>query len=1295
MIGALLNQRYLLETELGRGGMGIVFRGRDTLLERDVAVKLVSATTLGTEGHARLLQEARAAASLNHPNIVAVYDVGMAESDGPEGGSSYIVMELVAGRSLRLYRPETLDEIIYIGAQTCTALEQAHDSGIVHRDLKPENVFIGETTSSAEGNRRWRVKLMDFGLARVTGAARITREGALMGTLSYLAPEIIQGQPSSPQSDLYALGVMLYEMAAGRPPFEAENLTAVLSQHIHAPVVPPSSYNDQIPPPIDALVVQLLAKQPQDRPGSAADVRRVLELSLTRSTPEAGTTSATPMLDRLVRGRLIGRDRELVEATELWQRAARGDGQFLLISGEPGIGKTRMVTELSTVAEIGGAKTISGACYENERTPYGAISHIVRTSFDNGHNLQLADPIMADLLTLAPELRLRFSGIPANEQLDPEAEQRRVFESVVSWCGTLTDASAILLFVDDVHWADSGTLALLRHLARRMRDRPLLIVATYREVELDEALPFQEMLRDLNRERLATRIKLGRLDKEQTGNLLATLFDEEITPELLEGIYHETEGNPFFVEEVSKALVDSGKLYFENGRWYVPDVTELDIPQGVRVAIQSRLSKLSKGELGILQVAALLGREFSYEMLRATAETDEDDLIAALESAERAQLIVELHRPGSSLETTFSFTHALIHSTLRTSMSRLRRQRLQRRVAFDLEQAFPDRHKELAPILGRYFAEAGEGERAVTYLLQAADAARRLYADAEAIDAYEQALIFLREQDDHEVTGRTLLKLGLIYHRSFAFEEARQVYEEGFAELQRAGEMPRSRAGVPTAPHPLRVLSGTSPPTIDPAQADDGFSAWCVNQLFSGLLELIPGDELVPDIAQSWEVLEDGLKYVFHLRNDVRWSDGTRVTAADFEYSWKRTLEPENGDSPASFLYDIKGARAFNEGEIKDPGEIGVSTVDDWTLVIDLERPSSYFLQILTLSVAKPVPRHTVRRAGLSWTSPETLVSNGPFLFETDGKSMTFRRNPSYHGRYGGNLEEFTYSYQPDAPALTLYENDELDCVFFFNLSGLDRDRAMRQHAEEVIMVPSSGTVGFFFEVSRPPFDDPRIRRAFALATDRIAMANRVFPGQVSPALGGFVPTGIPGHVPGIAAAYAPEQARALLEEAGYPAGRDFPPKTAFALRGGHMGELSNYLRTQWRENLGVDVIFELLDFVDLLELLNESPPDIWIIGWSPDYPDPDSFLRVGVNFQRAGWHDERYERLVEEARGLTDQRQRMALYRQAEMILVEETPLIPLFYGRYMMLRKPWVSRLPVSPIMGILAKEIILEPH
>ncbi len=553
MIGSVIQERYRIESELGRGGMGVVYRAEDTLLERPVAVKIVSASGLGTEGQSRLLQEARAAARLNHPHIVAVYDVGTGEMPNQEGAFSYIVMELVEGQTLREYQPQNLGQMIDLARAICDALEIAHQQGIIHRDLKPENVSVTQSGM---------IKLMDFGLARISGKTRMTGKGTFMGTYAYLAPEIILGQEADARSDLYALGVMLYEMSAGRPPFEAENITAVISQHLYAPVVPPSAYNDQVSPALDLLIVRLLSKQPGDRPQTATAVRLTLEEI---SQVEAGSKppAAIPHLNRLVRGRLVGRQAEFSQAVALWEKAARGDGQLLLISGEPGIGKTRLAKELNAYAEISGGKTLLGLCYAEERTPYGAFAQLVQRSLENGFNLELPQAVLADLVTLAPELRLTFPDIPPNERLDQEADQQRLFDSIITWFGVLTKKDKLLLIIDDVHWADSGSLALLRYLARRLARRRALIVATYREVELDTALPFKQTLLELNRERLATRIKLSGLDVTGTKELLATLFAEEIQPEFLEAVYRETEGNPFFIEEVCKALVDSGKLYYE------------------------------------------------------------------------------------------------------------------------------------------------------------------------------------------------------------------------------------------------------------------------------------------------------------------------------------------------------------------------------------------------------------------------------------------------------------------------------------------------------------------------------------------------------------------------------------------------------------------------------------------------------------------------------------------------------------------------------------------------------------
>ncbi|MCP4516162.1 MAG: AAA family ATPase, partial [Delftia sp.] len=325
-----------------------------------------------------------------------------------------------------------------------------------------------------------------------------------------------------------------------------------------------------------------------------------------------------------------------------------------------------------------------GASYAEGGAPYAAFRHIIRQAFRDGSlaaiddGFDLPEFVLADLLVLAPELRLRHPfdsaqgrpDVPPNPPLDPQFEQQRLFENLGIFFTALSERAPLLLVLEDAHWAGSGTLFLLRHLARHTRRERVLIVATYREVELDEAHPFHEVLLDLNREQLATRLKLPRLDRAQTKELLAILFAEEITPEFLAGIYHETEGNPFFIEEVCKALVESGKLYYQDGRWdRPPSIEELGIPQGVRVASQARVRKLPADAQETLRLAAILGREFDFDILvgasapaRGSGWTlDEEALIEALEDAERVQLIEELsgERGGR-----FAFVHGLFASTL-------------------------------------------------------------------------------------------------------------------------------------------------------------------------------------------------------------------------------------------------------------------------------------------------------------------------------------------------------------------------------------------------------------------------------------------------------------------------------------------------------------------------------------------------------------------------------------------------------------------------------------------------------
>jgi predicted ATPase len=510
---------------------------------------------------------------------------------------------------------------------------------------------------------------------------------------------------------------------------------AVITQHLYAPIVPPRAKNPEIPPTVDTLILRLMSKDPGDRPASATEVRQVLERPdfLIR---EAAPGQELSVLERIGRGRIVGRERELGQARALWNKVLSGQGQTLLVSGEPGIGKTRLVQELVTQVRVAGSTALEGACYAEGGGSYAPFAQILRRAFRDGagEHLDLPEFVLADLLTVAPALRMQFPDLAPNPPLEPQAEQQRLFESVVVFCNALSDRAPLSLVLEDTHWADNSSLSLLRHLARRTRRRRVMLVATYREVELDESSPFRQVLLDLNRERLATRLKLGRLGREGTEEMLAALFDEEITPEFLDGIYVETEGNPFFIEEVCKALVEGGFLYYADGRWHRPPMMEeLEIPQSVRVAIQSRVGKLPETAQETLRLAAVLGREFDFETLVEAGDWIEDEVIGALESAERAQLIEEVREEG---EVTFTFAHALIPGTLYEAVSTLRRRRLHHRVAVAIESVHPDDWEGLA----YHWAEAGDHERARVYYLQAGDRARSLAALGDAAAHYGAAL---------------------------------------------------------------------------------------------------------------------------------------------------------------------------------------------------------------------------------------------------------------------------------------------------------------------------------------------------------------------------------------------------------------------------------------------------------------------------------------------------------------------------------------------------------------------------
>jgi len=723
--GTVLSARYRLDAEIGRGGMGLVFRATDLKLQREVAVKVLLATLADDSARQRLQREARAAAALNHPHIVAVHDVG------EDRGLPFFVMELVPGPTLGQARPSDLAEIVALALQICDALEHAHTTGIVHRDLKPDNVLFAATGDC--GN----IKLADLGLAIPARDVRLTAAGAIVGTASYMAPEQALGQTVDGRADLYALGVILYELCAGRAPFTGDDPLAIISQHVHASPVPPRMRNARITPALEAVILRLLAKEPGRRFASAAETAAALENALVEPTAaaDAEAAGAIVLLDALSRGRLVGRAKELKQSRELWRRALGGQGHALLLSGDPGAGKTRLAREVLIQAALDGAAVLNGACYEYEATtPYlpfvEAFRVWTRKVEDDDTLRETLGEVAPEIAKLAPELTARLGPFPARDELAPHEERLYFFDAMARVFRALAAERGLIFYIDDLHWADSSTLGLLGHLMRTCHDEAILFVASYRDIELDRAHPLAKALIEWNRERLTTRISLRPFDLDETRRQLEALLGEDISTELAAVVFRETEGNPFFVEEVVKALIEEGAFRREHGHWERCEVTDLIIPQSVKAAVGNRLDRVSEDCNGVLRAAAVLGKNFAFAEVSLTAgDFGEDALLDVLDEAVSAQLIMVDHGER------FAFTHDKIREVLYEELNPIRRRRLHMATAEGLLAAGDAAVETLA----HHFIEGGDPEQGLRYAKKAAHEAESIFAFAEAIEAYSRA----------------------------------------------------------------------------------------------------------------------------------------------------------------------------------------------------------------------------------------------------------------------------------------------------------------------------------------------------------------------------------------------------------------------------------------------------------------------------------------------------------------------------------------------------------------------------
>lgn len=694
----MIGKRYLLYEEVGQGGMGTVYRASDRLTGQIVALKRVTARPQRLEFASRnestdfriaLAHEFKTLASLRHPNIISVLDYGFDDERVPYFTMDYLeqpqtIVEAAAGKS----QSQQLDLLM----QIFQALAYLHRRGIIHRDLKPANILVvGDT-----------VKVVDFGLA----LTHQSEEDETVGTLAYMAPEVLMGQVATVESDLYAVGMIAYEIFAGRHPFP--NTPDLIDYVLY--VEPDVSMLD-VSSAVREVISRLIAKKPYDRYSSAVEIIAAYNEATKREIPYETPLTRESFLQA---AQFVGRETEMAQLNAAFAEAIAGRGSAWLIAGESGVGKSRLLDELRTQALVQGAMVLRGQAKAEGASAYQTWREIARWL---ALTTPLSDLEASVLKALVPDIgTLLDRAVPDAIEIAPQAAQERlfgVFEQVLK-----RQTKPLVIMLEDLHWARES-LDLLLRFVRLAPKLPLLLLGSYRDDErpnLPSQLPGMNVL------------KLRRFDAYETATLCASMLgDAGYRQDVVELVQREAEGNAFFLIEVVRALAEeAGQL----DRIATMTLPEHVVAGGINKIVQRRLSRVPPAAYPLLQAAALIGRRIDLQLLqRIYLDANLTDWLIACAEAATVEVQNEVWR----------FAHDKLREGLIESIELDAKRLLHRQIAQAIEAVYGEDKTQLAS-LAHHWGEAQDRAKEAHYAGLAGELALEEGRNRVAIEYLERAL---------------------------------------------------------------------------------------------------------------------------------------------------------------------------------------------------------------------------------------------------------------------------------------------------------------------------------------------------------------------------------------------------------------------------------------------------------------------------------------------------------------------------------------------------------------------------
>lgn len=784
--GDILDGKYEILGHLGSGGMGEVYAARRLTLGDTVAIKRLLPNCDSREDRIRFLTEARAAAHIRHPNVVRVFDFGE-QADG----SPFMVMEYLNGHDLSAYltahAPLSAERALEIFSGICAAVEAGHRRGIVHRDLKPANVMLAGNDDGSEI-----VKVLDFGLARMLAAAEpeITTPGVIIGTCNYMAPEQVTDQAIVPATDVWALGVLLYVMVTGKMPFAAKAPIDILTKVRRGTYPPPRQYVPTLPASVAEAIKAALQQKPAARPQSPERLARLaggfLEQSRARTpsthtmpaqtveipfteptrTTSLGAVSATAQVLYPRFDCFVGREPHLERLRQEYASVIAGHGRITVVTGEPGVGKTRLAAEFVRWAQEQGAVVLEGRFFDYQGSrPPALDTFSAMLGYSSG-----------DLLGGAHGP----GAVPVAALVDTAENQRwRAFSAIGEALAACAGSRPLVLGLHDLQWAGRVELALIEYLFQVLGARGTMILCTARTV--DGASELGRWLQTQANRRTQTSVVVGPFDDDGVRAWLRAAFGRvALRAQDLRKLVRATGGNPYYLAEVARHLMTSGTLAgSEHGPgWRCAPLDEVELPESLTNVVRGRIASLTSDERGVLEVAALIGDGFRFDIVKAATGMDEDALDDLLENAVRDRW---LRDAGVGSGNDYRFTSAMLRSVLRNEMSGRRRRRGHRSVVTALQSLHTGNAERIAPMLAYHYDAMGEWQQAFEWGLRAVSTALERYDNdmAEIALVRAQNACEQRQQAGERIDPIAEITLdalaGELYLRVGRLAEAREI----------------------------------------------------------------------------------------------------------------------------------------------------------------------------------------------------------------------------------------------------------------------------------------------------------------------------------------------------------------------------------------------------------------------------------------------------------------------------------------------------------------------------------------